>query len=90
MIALSKSLAIQFAGDGIRSNSLLPGGALTPMQQRWLDDPEALAAAAASVPLGRVGSAEDMANAAVFLLSDKAAYITGTELIVDGGCTALP
>ena len=90
VIALSKSLAVQFAGDGIRSNSLLPGGALTGMQQRWLDDPKALAAAAAAVPLRRVGTAQDMANAALFLLSEKAAFITGTELIVDGGRTALP
>lgn len=90
VIALSKSLAIQFAADGIRSNSLLPGGALTGMQQRWLDDPGALAAAAASVPLGRIGSAQDMADATLFLLSEKAAFITGTELIVDGGTTALP
>lgn len=90
VIALSKSLAIQFAGDGIRSNSLLPGGALTGMQQRWLDDPEALAAAAAGVPLGRVGTSQDMADAALFLLSNKASFITGIELIVDGGRTALP
>jgi len=90
VIALSKSLAIQLAGDGIRSNSLLPGGALTAMQQRWLDDPAALAAANASVPLGRVGTAQDMADATLFLLSEKASYITGTELIVDGGTTALP
>ena len=90
MISLSKSIAIQFAGDGIRSNCLLPGGALTGMQQRWHDDGEKLAAAAAAVPLGRVGSAEDMAAATLFLLSDKASFITGTELVVDGGRTALP
>jgi len=90
VIALSKSLAIQFAANKIRSNSLLPGGALTGMQQRWLEDPSALAAVENSVPLGRVGSAQDMANATLFLLSDKASYITGTELIVDGGSMALP
>ena len=90
MIALSKSIAVQFAHLGIRSNSLLPGGTNSPMQQRWVDDPDLLRAAAASVPLGRVGTSEDMANAALFLLSDKASFITGTELIVDGGRTALP
>ena len=90
MIALSKSLAIQFAADGIRSNCVLPGGTLSPMQQRWHDDPEFAGRAAAAVPLGRLGTTQDMADAALFLLSDKAAYITGTELIVDGGSTAMP
>ena len=90
MISLSKSIAVQFAHLGIRSNSVLPGGTMSPMQQRWVDNPEQLQAASASVPLGRVGTPEDMANAALFLLSDKASFITGTELIVDGGRTALP
>ena len=90
MIALSKSLAIQFAGKQIRSNALLPGGTLSAMQQRWYDDPDMLQRAAEAIPLGRVGKVEDMANAALFLLSEKASFITGIELIVDGGRTALP
>lgn len=90
IISLSKSLAIQFAADNIRSNVLVPGGTESPMQERWNRDPALKAAAAASVPLGRVGKTQDMANAALFLLSDKASFITGTELIVDGGRTALP
>jgi len=90
MISLSKSIAIQFARDNIRSNALLPGGTYSPMQARWDRDPEMKKAAAESVPLGRVGKTQDMANAVLFLLSDKAAFITGTELIVDGGRTALP
>ena len=60
------------------------------MQERWQDDPEAQAAVAAHVPLGRLGSTQDQANACLFLLSDKASFITGTELIVDGGVCALP
>ena len=90
VVRLSKSLAIQFARDGIRSNTVLPGPVHTPMQARWDADPEALAAIRQHVPLGRVGQAADIANAALFLLSDKASYITGTELIVDGGCMAKP
>lgn len=86
---LSKSIAIQFAGDGIRSNVILPGATMTPMQARWEGKAEVQAAIAAAVPLGRIGTPTDMANACLFLLSDKASYITGTELIVDGGVTAL-
>lgn len=90
VLRLSKSLAIQFAGDGIRSNAILPGPVHTPMQARWNNDPEAMAAINSHVPLGRVGKAEDIANAVFFLLSDRASWITGTELIVDGGCMAKP
>lgn len=90
LIRLSKSLAIQFAKDNIRSNVILPGPALTPMQERWRDKPDAQAQAGARIPLGRLGRADDMANACLFLLSDNAGYITGTELIVDGGITAHP
>jgi len=90
IVSLSKSLAVQFAADGIRSNALLPGGTYSPMQERWDQDPAMKQAAADGVPLGRVGTTQDMADAILFLLSDKAAFITGTELIVDGGRTALP
>jgi 3-oxoacyl-[acyl-carrier protein] reductase len=90
VIALTKSIAIQYASEGIRANSVLPGGAWTPLQERWDRDPEAAKRAAEAVPLGRVGRAEDIANAIIFLLSDKASWITGTELVVDGGITALP
>ena len=87
---LSKSIAIQFAGDGIRSNLILPGATASPMQARWEEKPELEAAAAERIPLRRVGTTQDMADACLFLLSDKASYITGAELVVDGGATALP
>jgi 3-oxoacyl-[acyl-carrier protein] reductase len=90
MLALSKSIAIQFARDGIRSNCILPGPVDSPMQDRWRDDPAQKAAVAAAVPLGRIGLPQDIADACLFLLSDKASYITGTELIVDGGLMARP
>ncbi len=90
MIALSKSIAVQFAADRIRSNVLLPFSTDTPMQRRWQDNPELRAATARAAPLGRVGTAEDMANATLFLLSDRADYITGVELPVDGGYLARP
>ncbi len=90
VIRLSKSLAIQLARDRIRSNTILPGPVRSPMQARWDDDAAALASVAEGVPLGRVGATQDIADACLFLLSEKASFITGTELIVDGGCTAKP
>ena len=90
LIRLSKSLATQFAKDQIRSNVILPGPALTPMQDRWKDKEDLQNKVAQNIPLGRLGAAEDMANACLFLLSDNASFITGTELVVDGGITAMP
>ena len=90
LIRLSKSLAIQYAGERIRSNVILPGPTLTPMQERWEGKPELQRKIAENIPLGRLGRSADMANACLFLLSDNAAYITATTLVVDGGITALP
>jgi NAD(P)-dependent dehydrogenase (short-subunit alcohol dehydrogenase family) len=90
LLALSKSIAIQFAKDRIRSNVILPSATESPMQARWQQDPELRRATAAGVPLGRVGTVQDMAGACLFLLSDDASFITGTELLVDGGRMALP
>ncbi len=90
MIRLSKSVAIQFARDRIRSNVILPGPVHTPMQARWDDNPAAREALSKHVPLGRLGTPADMAAACLFLLSDKAGFVTGTELAVDGGLTARP
>jgi 3-oxoacyl-[acyl-carrier protein] reductase len=83
--SLSKSIAIQFAADGIRSNAILPGGTMSPMQERWEGKEADIGR---HIPLGRLGTTQDMADACLFLLSDKASYITGTELVVDGGVTA--
>jgi len=82
--AISKSIAMQLAADGIRSNTIYPGITHTPMQARW-DTEDKVKSASDFVPMKRVGEADDMANAAMFLLSDAASYITGTDLIVDGG-----
>ena len=90
VVAYSKSLAIQLGSAGIRSNVILPGPVVSPMQARWERDPSAAKAVADVIPLGRLGRVEDMAEACLFLLSDRAAFISGTELIVDGGLMALP
>ncbi len=90
IVALSKSIAIQFAGDGIRSNVIFPGPTMSPMQARWEGREDLQAQAAAHVPLGRLGTTQDMSNACLFLLSDAASFITGTGLVVDGGILAAP
>ena len=90
MIRLSKSFAIQFASINIRSNIILPGPIETGMQIRWKKNPKAKKNLEKFIPLNRVGRPEDISNASMFLLSDQANYITGTELIVDGGITSKP
>jgi len=90
MIRLSKSLAIQFASKNIRSNIILPGPIETGMQKRWKKNPKAKKNLEKFIPLQRVGKPQDISNACMFLLSDQANYITGTEIIVDGGITSKP
>lgn len=82
--ALSKSLAMQLAAEGIRSNAIFPGLTLTPLQSRW-DTEDKVEAVGQYIPMGRVAKPAEMASAALFLLSDGASYITGTDLVVDGG-----
>ncbi len=91
IVALSKSLAIQLADENIRSNAVLPGYVDTPMNDfRWLAEVGQKEKASQLVPLKRIATPEDIANVCLFLLSDLANYVTGTEIIVDGGLTALP
>lgn len=95
VIHLSRVVAVQHAPDGIRVNTVVPGQLHTPMVevrlagQRAGGDVDALLAQRLSrIPLGFMGDGRDTANAALFLASDEARFITGTELIVDGGMTA--
>ena len=90
MIRLSKSIAIQFAKNQIRSNTILPGPVETPMQDRWKKDPKLKKNLSKFIPLQRIGRPEDIANVVIFLLSDNSDYITGSEITVDGGLTAKP
>ena len=90
LLRLSKSISIQFANKNIRSNSILPGPIETPMQERWKKNPQSKKNLANVIPLRRVGKPVDIANSTMFLLSDESSFITGTELIVDGGLRAKP
>jgi len=90
MIRLSKSIAIQYASKNIRSNSILPGPIDTPMQKRWGENPNAKKNLAKIIPLKRVGKPENISDTVLFLLSEQSSFITGTEIIVDGGLKAKP
>ena len=68
----------------------MPGPIETPMQKRWKKNPKAKKDLSKIIPLQRVGKPTDIANSTIFLLSDESSFITGTELIVDGGLTARP
>lgn len=90
MIRLSKSLAIQFASNNIRSNCILPGPIETGMQKRWKKNLSVKKKLEKIIPLNRVGKPTDISNSVMFLLSDQSSYITGTEIIIDGGITSKP
>jgi NAD(P)-dependent dehydrogenase (short-subunit alcohol dehydrogenase family) len=87
LISLNKSLAIQFAKDGIRSNVIHPGIVETPLQAPYLTD-ELRAEFKTGIPLGRIGQPRDIAYAALYLASDESGFMTGAEMIVDGGYMA--
>ena len=87
VVALSKSTALRYAHNNIRVNCVCPGHVDTALTYT-LKDPKVKAALIRKYPLGRLGAPEEIANAVLFLASDEASFITGTELIVDGGYTA--
>jgi len=88
LISLTKSLAIQFAPEQIRCNIIHPGFIDTPLQAPYLND-QKRAAIAGEIPMRRLGSARDIANAALFLASDESGWMTGAEMVVDGGFLAM-
>jgi NAD(P)-dependent dehydrogenase (short-subunit alcohol dehydrogenase family) len=85
---LTKATAIQYAHEGIRVNSVHPGPIITPMTEVRRADPEVYKLTVSRIPLGRYGQPEDVAYGVLYLASDESAYVTGSELIIDGGWTA--
>src|ERR1039457_6482353 len=90
LISLTKTLAVEWGGEGVRVNALCPGWTATDLNRKLRDDPDAGRAAVASVPMRRWGTAAGMAGPAVFLASAASSYMTGQVLIVDGGQTIHP
>jgi NAD(P)-dependent dehydrogenase (short-subunit alcohol dehydrogenase family) len=95
ILAFSKSTAIEFAKKSIRCNTVIPGLMNTPLVEQRLaktvargDLAALIAKRDAAVPVGHMGTAWDVAHAVLFLVSDEARYITGTEIVVDGGMSA--
>jgi glucose 1-dehydrogenase len=84
---LTRTLALEYAGHDIRVNGIGPGATITPINRAWVDDPEKAKLVERHIPLGRAGTADEMAGVTCFLASDDAAYITGQTIFIDGGLT---
>jgi glucose 1-dehydrogenase len=85
--SLTQTLALEYAGRGIRVNAIGPGATVTPINRAWSDDPVKRAMVESHIPVARAATADEMAGVTCFLASDDAAYITGQTLFVDGGLT---
>ena len=85
---LTKYTAIQHAAEGIRANSIHPGPIDTEMIAERINTPEGRAQSESRAPMGRIGTVDDVAYGALFLASDESSYMTGAELVIDGGLSA--
>jgi NAD(P)-dependent dehydrogenase (short-subunit alcohol dehydrogenase family) len=87
MMSLARTVAADYASQGIRANVIVPGTTVTPLTQRLIDDPTTRDGLLAGTPIGRLGTPEDLTGIAVFLASDESRYATGATFCVDGGMT---
>ena len=88
VLAMTREIAVEYARKGVRCNALCPGPIETPLLMQLLSDEEKKQRRFVHIPMGRLGQAEELAKAALFLASDDSSYMTGASLIVDGGITA--
>jgi glucose 1-dehydrogenase len=87
---MMKSMAQEYAPERIRINGVAPGAIRTPINREAWETPEAYQSLMKLIPIKRIGEPDDLARAAVWLVSDEADYVTGTTLFVDGGMTLYP
>ena len=88
VLAMTREIAVEFARRGVRCNALCPGPIDTPLLAELLSDPARRQRRFVHIPMGRLGRAEELAKAALFLASDDSSFMTGASLVVDGGITA--
>jgi len=88
VLAMTREIAVEYARQGIRANSLCPGPVNTPLLAEFLAAPAARARRFVHIPMGRLAEASEIAKAALFLASDESSYVTGSTFLVDGGITS--
>jgi NAD(P)-dependent dehydrogenase (short-subunit alcohol dehydrogenase family) len=88
VLSMTREIAVEYARRGIRANALCPGPIETPMLAELMADPQRRARRMIHIPMGRLGSASELALAALFLASEESSFMTGAALVVDGGITA--
>jgi len=87
---LTKSMALEYAGQGIRVNAVGPGAVVTPINRAWIDNPKARGEVESHIPMGRAAAPEEIASVFTFLASDDVSYITGQTIFACGGLTLYP
>jgi len=87
---LTKSLALEYAGQGIRVNAVGPGAVVTPINKAWIDNPKARGEVESHIPVGHAAAADEIASVFAFLASDEASYVTGQTIFACGGLTLYP
>jgi glucose 1-dehydrogenase len=87
---LTKSLALEYAGQGIRVNAVGPGAVVTPINKAWTDNPKARGEVESHIPMSRAAAADEIASVFAFLASDEASYVTGQTIFACGGLTLYP
>lgn len=88
VLAFTREVAVEYARQGVRANALCPGPIDTPMLAELMSDPARRERRMVHIPMGRLGQAQEIARAALFLASDESSFMTGSALVVDGGITA--
>jgi len=88
VLSMTREIAVEYARQGIRANALCPGPIETALLAELMSDPARRQRRLVHIPMGRLGRAEELAKAALFLASDDASFMTGAQLVVDGGITA--